>query len=138
MKNVKIEKFDKGLKVCKFALALAMLAFGVFIWLSTSVSFAEIDTEAWNEFIGQFIAIYNTIVMPTLTTVAGAILIISGVFNFLKFKQASDDGEREKAKKAVLWWIISVVGSIAVLWITPNLIGLAKGWFTSAGLATPT
>lgn len=126
----KSRNYQKGLFACKIAMSLiaviGMLACVVFANFGLA---EEIDTTQWNEFMSNIINVWNGVVMPAITAAATMVLIIAGVFNFLKLKNSADEGEREKAKKAILWWVLSVVGVVAVLWATPNLISIAQGWF---------
>ncbi len=116
-------------------LILAIILSAIFVVaISTSTYAAEdrIDEE-YNEMLSRFKSVYNQIIMPTLTALGMMVFAIAGFANFLKLKSANDDGEREKAKKAILWWLIGVVGSVAVLWIVPNLIPIVQSWFGGTG-----
>lgn len=115
-------------------LILAIILSAIFVVaISTSTYAEEIDADQYNEMLSRFKSIYNQIIMPTLTALGMMVFAIAGFANFLKLKSANDDGEREKAKKAILWWLIGVVGAVAVLWIVPNLIPIVQSWFGGTG-----
>lgn len=123
-------KLNKVLSGAKMVMILLVASCVVLGMLALNVTKAdEVDASDFNNMMSTFISIYNTIIMPTLTTLGIMVFAIAGFSNFLKLKSVSDEGEREKAKKSILWWLIGVVGSIAVLWLVPTLIGVAKGWF---------
>ena len=69
-----------------------------------------------------------------ITGFAVIVFIVAGVKNFMKLKSAEDEGEREKTKKAILWWLIGCVGVIVVFWAVPLVIKIAQSLFPSTSL----
>lgn len=131
----KLNKVLSGAKMVMLLLVASCVVLGM-LALNVTKAATELDTNGFNNMMNTFITIYNNVIMPTLTTLGIMIFAIAGFSNFLKLKSVSDEGEREKAKKSILWWLIGVVGSIAVLWLVPTLIGIAGGWFSQNTINT--
>lgn len=128
----KMRKLNKGLDACKILMTVLTVLSVVALLLLSKVAFADSNVNVGDfneEIFSQILDVWNKIVMPVITAVSTMVLIVAGVFNFLKLKNAMDEAERQKAKSALWWWVLSVVGVVAVLWLTPNLIRIIGEWF---------
>ena len=119
-----------------FAIVIATL---LCCYYDTSAAWAaDIDTddadETYENMKLRVETLFERYIAPTITGFAVIVFIVAGVKNFMKLKSAEDEGEREKTKKAILWWLIGCVGVIVVFWAVPLVIKIAQSLFPSTSL----
>ncbi len=119
-----------------FAIVIATLLCSYF---ATATAWAaDIDTddadETYENMKLRVETLFERYIAPTITGFAVIVFIVAGVKNFMKLKSAEDEGEREKTKKAILWWLIGCVGVIVVFWAVPLVIKIAQSLFPSTSL----
>ncbi len=119
-----------------FAIVIATL---LCCYFATAAAWAaDIDTddadETYENMKLRVETLFERYIAPTITGFAVIVFIVAGVKNFMKLKSAEDEGEREKTKKAILWWLIGCVGVIVVFWAVPLVIKIAQSLFPSTSL----
>lgn len=123
------------LTILLFAIIIAILLCSYFAtattWAANDIDTDDAD-ETYENMKLRVETLFERYIAPTITGIAIIVFIVAGVKNFMRFKSAEDEGEREKTKKAILWWLIGCVGVIVVFWAVPLIIKIAQSVFPSS------